>query len=208
MEPKSIKIKPFNVANMKKYSTVLIIGRIATGKSSIIRHIMKNKSDQTLNQALIFENVEELGGKLEMESDKFHNLSPFSYVIDEKSQSDHDKMIDLVGKLKMVQSNRKDNKGHWLIIDEVLDSKEFRKKEIKDVISYGRHMHIFSIFSFRYQKENIDKMYPPIIPPDIRANFDYIFLSMKLIEKLSEIIIDIMVRCLQLIKSLNLYLSG
>lgn len=182
-----ICLHEFDLNEIKEYSNILIVGEIGTGKTTLIEKIVKSQSHLSINEALIFEHVKELPEKL-----FGSNLSIISEIVDVKNVLDRIAMMESINKLREIKEKTDAKNGHWLIIDDVLDCKEFRNSTIREIIYHGKHFNIWPIFCFGYNKigncgvkypysmiqryANIES-FPPEIPPDIRYNFAFIFLS-------------------------------
>lgn len=177
----------FDLNEIKQYSNILIVGEIGTGKTTLIAKIMKAKSNSSINEAIIFEHIKELPEEL-----FGSNLSIISEIVDVNNVLDRIAMMESIDKLRGIKEKTGAKNGHWLIIDDVLDYKKFRNSTIEEIICHGRHFNIWPIFCFGYNKignygvkypysmiqryANIES-FPPQIPPNIRCNLDFIFLS-------------------------------
>ena len=161
-----LQIKRFSIADMAEHCTIAMIAKRASGKSYLTREIMFHK--RHIPSAIAISKTEKLN--------KFYaNFIPDSFIF-----SDYDPAI--LGSIYDRQSKmNEDNKRRreegktekddriMLIMDDCMSSKGAWLKDpnILELFFNGRHHHLSFILTMQFSLG---------IPPELRSNFDYIFL--------------------------------
>jgi hypothetical protein len=163
---KKLQIKKFDMSTLCEHSTIGLIAKRASGKSWITRDILFHK--RKLPVTIIVSQTEKLN--------KFYSsFVPESFIYNEFNTSLLHKIF--VRQANMNQENElrvklgkepKDDRL-MLIMDDCMSSNGQWAKDdtIRDMFFNGRHSHLSFVITLQYVKG---------IPPDLRSNFDYIFL--------------------------------
>jgi hypothetical protein len=163
----SIKLKKFDLQNIKNDATVLILGRRRSGKSWIIRDIMYTK--QEIPSGVVYSNTANV-------NKFFHNFIPEAFIYDEMDINSLDKLIEhqeykfkeYIKKYKIKNFDKcKKPFNKFIIMDDVLDDSSWvKERSIKKLLFNGRHVNFFYILAIQYINA---------IPQKIMSNFDYVF---------------------------------
>jgi hypothetical protein len=161
-----LQLKKFNIHNMVDHCTIAMIAKRATGKSYLTREIMFHK--RHIASIIAISRTEKLNSF-------YSEFIPDSYIYSEYTS-------DILNRIYERQSiinedNKKRNKENrklkddslMLIMDDCMSSKGTWLKDpnILELFFNGRHHHISFILTMQYSVG---------IPPEMRSNFDYIFL--------------------------------
>ena len=161
-----LQLKKFNIHNMVDHCTIAMIAKRATGKSYLTREIMFHKRHTASIIAI---------SRTEKLNSFYSEFIPDSYIYSEYTS-------DILNRIYERQSiinedNKKRNKENrklkddslMLIMDDCMSSKGTWLKDpnILELFFNGRHHHISFILTMQYSVG---------IPPEMRSNFDYIFL--------------------------------
>ena len=160
-----LPIRKFQIDDMVDHCTIAMIAKRATGKSFLTREIMYQKKN--LAAAVAISRTEKLNGF-------YTDFIPDSYIYSEYSS-------DILSRIyqrqdKMNEDNKiriKDGKTPkddtiMLIMDDCMSDKKWVKDpNIAEMFFNGRHHHLSFILTMQYAVG---------IPPEMRSNFDYIFL--------------------------------
>lgn len=150
-----LKIKKFNPAKLTQYATVMCIGKRGTGKTTLIRDIMHHMSER-VDFGIAMCGTEETA----MEMGQF---IPPSCIYNEYSAEALD--VLLRHQKKCVSAGA--YKRSYLIMDDTLyDKTVLKSKNMRMLFMNGRHRKIFFLCAVQYLMD---------IPPDLRANVDFIF---------------------------------
>jgi hypothetical protein len=161
-----LPIKRFNISEMVDHCTIAMIAKRATGKSFLTREIMFQK--RKIAAAIAISRTEKLNSF-------YSEFIPDSYIYSEYSPDILTRIYER--QLQMKEDNerrKKDGKkikddSIMLIMDDCMSSKGTWLKDpnITELFFNGRHHHISFILTMQYSVG---------IPPEMRSNFDYIFL--------------------------------
>lgn len=161
-----LPIKKFNISEMVEHCTIAIIAKRATGKSFLTKEIMYQK--RNISAAIAISRTEKLNSF-------YSDFIPDSYIYQEYSPDILSKIYER--QFQMSEDNKKrvsDGKkpkddSIILIMDDCMSSKGTWLKDpnITELFFNGRHHHISFILTMQYSIG---------IPPEMRSNFDYIFL--------------------------------
>ncbi len=161
MDNVNINIKEFDITQLKPGNVSLFIGSRGSGKSFTMRDILYHKRDYPVVRVIC-------------ETEKLNQMySPFvpkifiDYKFDEKILKDLFKRQAKIIKAK--RENPKIDERSILIFDDLLASaKKWKNNEyVKKLMMNGRHSAIDFLLSVQYSVG---------IDPDLRTQFDYIFI--------------------------------
>ena len=161
-----IPIKKFNMSEMVDHCTIAIIAKRASGKSFLTREIMCQK--RHIGAAIAISRTEKLNSF-------YSEFIPDSYIYSEYNSDILSRIYNRQSKLSEDNKQRKKKNKHekddslMLIMDDCMSSKGtwLRDPNILELFFNGRHHHISFILTMQYSVG---------IPPEMRSNFDYIFL--------------------------------
>ena len=161
-----IQIKKFNIHDMVDHCTIAMIAKRATGKSFLTKEIMFQK--RNISTAIAISRTEKLNSF-------YSEFIPDSYIYSEYSSDILNRIYERQGVINEENKKRlKDGKNVkddslMLIMDDCMSSKGTWLKDpnILELFFNGRHHHISFILTMQYSVG---------IPPELRSNFDYIFL--------------------------------
>jgi hypothetical protein len=163
-----LSLRKFKIKSMVPNATVLLLGRRRSGKSWLVRDIFYHHKE--IPMGLIFSGTEEA-------NPFFGDFIPDSFIHSEYDPSLIETM--LTKQSQKVKKSR--NNGHadtdgltpsnraFVVLDDMLHDAAAWKKEktIQSIFFNGRHYNIFFILTMQY---------PLGIPPNLRANIDYVFI--------------------------------
>jgi hypothetical protein len=161
-----IQIKKFNIHDMVDHCTIAMIAKRATGKSFLTKEIMFQK--RKISSAIAISRTEKLNSF-------YSDFIPDCYIYPEYDSSILTRIYDRQAVMNEENKNRIKNKKEpkddslILIMDDCMSSKGTWLKDpnILELFFNGRHHHISFILTMQYSVG---------IPPELRSNFDYIFL--------------------------------
>jgi hypothetical protein len=161
-----LAIKRFEIKDMCEHATMAMIAKRASGKSYLTREIMYHK--RSIPAAIAISRTEKLN--------KFYSdFIPDSYIFSEYDSDILSKIYERQGIMNEENKTRKD-KGKpekddrvIIIMDDCMSSKGTWLKDpnILELFFNGRHHHLSFILTMQFSLG---------IPPELRSNFDYIFL--------------------------------
>jgi hypothetical protein len=173
MATKSVKfgtshlaIKRFEIKDMCEHATIAMIAKRASGKSYLTREIMYHK--KSIPAGIAISRTEKLN--------KFYSdFIPDSYIF---SEYDSDILSKVYERQSIMNEENKIRKNHGktekddrviVIMDDCMSSKGTWLKDpnILELFFNGRHHHMSFILTMQFSLG---------IPPELRSNFDYIFL--------------------------------
>jgi hypothetical protein len=137
-----------------------MIGKRNTGKSFLIRDLLFHNKDYPCAVAI---SATEIANKF------YGNMLPPLFIHDEFSTG----LLDnIMTRQKLIlEESRTDesvDKRCILILDDVMhDNKYWKTTQIRNIFMNGRHWHIMLIFASQYALA---------VPPNLRANVDYVFI--------------------------------
>jgi hypothetical protein len=161
-----LPIKRFNISDMVDHCTIAMIAKRATGKSFLTREIMYHK--RHIAAAVAISRTEKLNSF-------YSEFIPDSYIFSEYDSSILNRIYDRQAKINEDNKIRIKNKEKtkddtlMLIMDDCMSSKGTWLKDpnITELFFNGRHHHLSFILTMQYAVG---------IPPEMRSNFDYVFL--------------------------------
>ncbi len=153
-------IKDFDLSHMKNCPSILIIGKTGTGKSILCNDILRSDNFIDIVNGVLISPTEEMNPCY----DKIPHLKYNTF--DKYDKSIIETLLHYQKeKRTMVKNGIKVNPKTQLVLDDV--SGIFKDEMFKEVIFNSRSHQIPLVVSIQY---------PITISPDIRTNFDYIFL--------------------------------
>ena len=161
-----LKIKKFDIKNMEEHATIAMIAKRASGKSYLTREILFH--NRHIPTTIIVSKTEKLN--------KFYgDFVPDLYIYNDYNNKILNKVYDRQSKLSQDNTDRKDagkelkDDRVLLVMDDCMSSKGswVKEQEILELFFNGRHHHISFILTMQFALG---------IPPEMRGNFDYIFL--------------------------------
>jgi hypothetical protein len=160
------KIKKFDIKSMADHATIAMIAKRASGKSYLTKEIMFHQ--RHIPTTIVISKTEKLN--------KFYgDFVPDVYIYDEYNNTILSKIYDRQSKLSDDNKQRKQDGKKlkddriMLIMDDCMSSKGswVKEQQILELFFNGRHHHISFILTMQFALG---------IPPEMRSNFDYIFL--------------------------------
>lgn len=152
-----IDIHEFPLDEMKPNSKIVIIGKPATGKSTVIRDIVKAYR-HTFPVAKVFSGTEE-------NNHFYSQMFPELFIHSEYSEKE---MEDFARRQKLAMRNNQENPKGLLIVDDCSDDpKFFHRPLFQKFYKNGRQWEMMFILALQYGMD---------IRPVIRTNIDYVFL--------------------------------
>jgi hypothetical protein len=161
-----LELKKFDMRQVRDGSTVLFIGRRATGKSCLLTDMFRYHTDWPIG--VIISATERANHHFEQFVPKMLIYDEFDPAIVQKFMDRQEKITDQVQtEKKKYGSTDLDNRA-FLILDDCLYDKSWpNDKNIRAIFMNGRHYGITFAITMQY---------PLGIPPHLRANVDYVFI--------------------------------
>ena len=161
-----LPIKKFNIHTMVDHCTIAMIAKRATGKSFLTREIMYQK--RNITAAIAISRTEKLNSF-------YSEFIPNSYIYSEYNSDILTRIYERQSKMnednkkRIKESKEPKNDSVMLIMDDCMSSKGTWLKDpnILELFFNGRHHHLSFILTMQYSVG---------IPPEMRSNFDYVFL--------------------------------
>jgi len=161
-----LPIKKFNINEMVDHCTIAMIAKRATGKSFLTKEIMFQKKH--IAAAVAISRTEKLNSF-------YSEFIPDAYIFPEYTSDVLSRIYERQAHMNEDNKRRiKDGKkikddSLMLIMDDCMSSKGTWLKDpnILELFFNGRHHHLSFILTMQYSVG---------IPPEMRSNFDYIFL--------------------------------
>ena len=161
-----LPIKRFNISEMVDHCTIAMIAKRATGKSFLTKEIMFHKRD--IAAAVAISRTEKLNSF-------YSEFIPDSYIFSEYDSAilnriyDRQAKINEDNKVRIKKGEKPKDDSLMLIMDDCMSSKGTWLKDpnITELFFNGRHHHLSFILTMQYAVG---------IPPEMRSNFDYVFL--------------------------------
>ena len=161
-----IQLKRFNMKNMVEHTTIAMIAKRGSGKSWLVREIMYNK--RKIPSAIVVSQTEKLNCFYGDHIPDLYIYNKFDTKILNKIYSRQGRLADK-NKLKRKEGKKEIDDRVLLIMDDCMSSKGswIKDDNILELFFNGRHHHISFILTMQFSLG---------IPPELRSNFDYIFL--------------------------------
>jgi hypothetical protein len=161
-----IPIKKFNINDMVDYCTIAIIAKRASGKSFLTKELMYQKKNMV--SAIAISRTEKLNSF-------YSDFIPDAYIYSEYSSDiltriyNRQSIMNEYNKQRVKDNKKPKDDSIMLIMDDCMSSKGtwLSDPNILELFFNGRHHHISFILTMQYSVG---------IPPEMRSNFDYIFL--------------------------------
>jgi hypothetical protein len=161
-----LKIKRFDLKKMAENCTIAMIAKRASGKSYLTREILYHKRDLPAGIAI---------SRTEKLNTFYGEFIPDIYIYDEFDTSILNKIFARQAKMnednrKRLENGKKPKDDRLMIImDDCMSSKGtwVKDQNILELFFNGRHHHLSFILTMQFALG---------IPPEMRSNFDYIFL--------------------------------
>lgn len=161
-----LPIKKFNIHEMVDHCTIAMIAKRATGKSFLTREIMYQK--RHIAAAVAISRTEKLNSF-------YSEFIPDSYIYSEYTSDilsriyNRQSKMNEDNKIRIKNNKEPKNDSLMLIMDDCMSSKGTWLKDpnILELFFNGRHHHLSFILTMQYSVG---------IPPEMRSNFDYVFL--------------------------------
>jgi len=161
----NIRLKKFDMRNIKDDATVVMLGKRNTGKSVLVKDLLFYKKH--IPFGTVISATESANG--------FYQKHVPGNLIHEEFSTDlilnalkrQKMMLARMEKEKAQTGRSKTDPNCFLILDDCLfDNTWSRTKEMRYVFMNGRHLKILSIITMQY---------PLGVPPALRTNIDYVF---------------------------------
>jgi hypothetical protein len=162
----SLKIKRFDIKSMPDNVTIAMIAKRASGKSYLTREILFHK--RSIPTIVAISKTEKLN--------KFYaDFIPDLFIYDEYNNTILNRLYQRQAKIsednekKVKEGKSMKDPRAMIIMDDCMSSKATWVKEqpISELFFNGRHHNLSFILTMQF---------PLGIPPEMRSNFDYIFL--------------------------------
>lgn len=154
---KEINIHEFPLHEIKPKSKIVIIGKPATGKSTVTRDIIK-AFRHVFPVAKVFSGTEE-------NNHFYSSMFPDLFV---HSGYNEDEMTKFVQRQKLAMRNNPENPKALIIVDDCSDDPKFFNRPLfQSFYKNGRQWDMMFILALQYGMD---------IRPVIRTNIDYVFL--------------------------------
>ena len=161
-----LQLKKFNIQNMVNHCTIAMVAKRATGKSYLTKEIMFHK--RNIASAVAISRTEKLNSF-------YSEFIPDSYIYSEYSSDvltrmyERQSQMNQDNKIRVKNGKKEKDDSVILIMDDCMSSKGTWLKDpnIMELFFNGRHHHLSFILTMQYAVG---------IPPEMRSNFDYIFL--------------------------------
>lgn len=159
-----IEIRELPIHKIKYNSKIVVVGKPATGKSTLTRDLIK-VFRHMFPVAKIFSGTEE-------NNHFYSSMFPDLYVHSEYSESE---MEDFAKRQKLAMRNNPENPKGLLIVDDCSDDPKFFNRPLfQKFYKNGRQWEMMFILCLQYGMD---------VRPVIRTNIDYIFIFREPIEK-------------------------
>tara|TARA_B110001452_G_scaffold242499_1_gene225326 strand:+ start:657 stop:1496 length:840 start_codon:yes stop_codon:yes gene_type:complete len=151
----NINIKRFDPSRLGKETTILLIGKRNTGKSTLLRDLMYHMKDK-LDFGVLMSPTEEATGDMK-------DLLPAPCIYNSFNSTAVDVLLD-VQKQTVKTGNFK---SVFLITDDCMyDKKVMKTPQMRAIFMNGRHRKLFYINCMQYMMD---------LGPELRCNTDYVF---------------------------------
>jgi hypothetical protein len=162
-----LPIKQFKINEMVDHCTIAMIAKRATGKSFLTREIMFQKR-HSIAAGIAISRTETLNSF-------YSEFIPDSYIYPEYNSDiltriyERQALINEDNKERIKNNRKPKDDSLMLIMDDCMSSKGTWLKDpnILELFFNGRHHHLSFILTMQFSLG---------IPPELRSNFDYIFL--------------------------------
>jgi energy-coupling factor transporter ATP-binding protein EcfA2 len=161
-----LELKKFDMRNIRDGSTILLIGRRGTGKSTVLADIFRHFT--SLPIGVVVSSTERANHYFEQFIPKMLIYDEFDSKILQRFMDRQQKVTDQATTEKKKYGKTDIDHRAFLVLDDCLYDKSWpNDKNIRACFMNGRHYGI--LFAITMQ-------YPLGIPPHLRANVDYVFI--------------------------------
>ena len=151
----ALNIKKFDTSKMGRETTILLIGKRNTGKSTLLRDILYNMRDQ-LDFGILMSPTEEATNGMQ-------DVIPPPCIYNSFNSTAIDVLLDI--QRRTVKTGN--YKNVFLVTDDCMyDKKVMKTEQMRSIFMNGRHRKIFYINCMQYLMD---------IGPELRTNTDYVF---------------------------------
>jgi hypothetical protein len=161
-----LQIKRFNMDEICDHCTIALIAKRASGKSYLTKEILYKKRTIPIAMAI---------SKTETLNSYYSKFIPDSFIFNDYSTDilgrlyERQAIMNEDNKKRLIEKKNPKDDRVMLIMDDCMSSKGTWLKDpnILELFFNGRHHHISFILTMQFSLG---------IPPELRSNFDYIFL--------------------------------
>ena len=163
-----MRFKKFNLDDMCDHATIAMIAKRASGKSVLVKEIMKSiQKKKKVPSAVVICKTEKLNRSYGDHIPDSYIYYNFETDILSRIFSRQQRLINDNVKRKKRGKKLKDDRV-LLVMDDCMSDKNWVKDpNILELFFNGRHYHISFMLTMQYSKG---------LPPEMRGNLDYIFL--------------------------------
>ena len=161
-----LRLKKFRIDKMVDHATIAMIAKRASGKSYLTREILYHKKN--LPTAVVISRTEKLNrfyGEFIADSFIYDNFDTdiLTKIYQRQAKCNSD------NKNRLAEGKKEKDDRIMLVMDDCMSSKGtwVKDQNILELFFNGRHHHVSFILTMQYAVG---------IPPEMRSNFDYIFL--------------------------------
>ncbi len=161
-----LRLKKFKIEDMVDHATIAMIAKRASGKSYLTREILYHK--RSIPSSVVISRTEKLNrfyGEFVADSFIYDNFDTdiLSKIYSRQAKCNED------NKNRIKEGKKEKDDRIMLVMDDCMSSKGtwVKDQNILELFFNGRHHHVSFILTMQYAVG---------IPPEMRSNFDYIFL--------------------------------
>lgn len=149
-----INIQELDFVLMKENCKILIVGKRGSGKTTIIKELLKHFKKQY--PCIVSTNVSDI-------RDEYNDIIPKKFIY-----NDENKIIEKIINRQIFAISKKIRNPRLCVAFDCTISKQNQKNaQFLEIMYNGRHYYLNAIFTVQTSRE---------FSPDVRANMDYIFL--------------------------------
>lgn len=154
-----LRLKQFDITSIKRDSTIMVYGKRGSGKSVFVKCMMYHNKD--IARGIVISGSEK-------HQPFYKDFIPDTYIFEEYDSDIISKVIT-IQKQQVEEEGKSSKNNTFIIMDDVLaDVKMWKNdKSLRDCFFNGRHMNVMVIIIMQYCLA---------LAPDLRSNFDYIFI--------------------------------
>ena len=141
-------------------STVLILGKRATGKTTLVKDILYHKKD--IPKGIVVSSMADF--------DRYNKHVPNAFIYNEYTEKLVDRLLNERKKtfnLKRYDYPDMDARAFVVFDNCMFDTDAYKSEQMKEIFMNGRCYRLTSIFA---------ESYGLTMPPPIRCNIDYVFI--------------------------------
>ena len=160
MESVDLKLRQFNLSQMRPYALSVVVGKRGSGKSTFMNNLMYAYRHVPL--CIVISPTNEV-------NQEFSSMVPSSFIHDEFRKEIIQQLITRQKKLIQKTKGRDRKNDVILILNDFSYNPEILKtQEMRNLAMAGRHYQIYVFLLLQYVKD---------LPPAFRCNADYVFLT-------------------------------